>query len=328
MKLVTRHEDTDNTEVTVSKDTPDRIRITGFKKIRLYLRNGLEEEEDVPSTVIVNREKKMAEASALVSLTGVKRKLNSSDSEEEELEGGGSSRKKSSAYSSPSNGLDRSNIRSSPETIPQLPLNEDNPCSLRKEITALEYSPPPAVNTPRKLRIVVHDRHNPFLVDSVFEEILSNFSMVQLQTAILISKRWRLFASNRMNHLLLFNQDTTIFSDNDLNEVVCGLEKIQDMVNQRLIRLSQIRRERLTTRFRLWRDNGLHKQAMASPPHWALRLQSQGFPLSEFRTYTVDEVFNWLISNYHIDYKSKEYWSKVIMESNVVAFVYRPTGSN
>jgi hypothetical protein len=324
MKLVTRHEamnkDTDSTEVTVSSNT-DRIRISGFRKIRLYLRNGLKEEEEVSltSSTVANREKT---EEGIVSLTGVKRKLNSSDSYEEELEG--SSRKKSSSYGSPSNGLDRSNSNT-PLPVPQLPLNEDNPAySVRKEMTALEYSPP--VVTPRKLRIVVHDRHNPFLVDSVFEEILSNFSMVQLQTAILVSKRWRLFARNRMDHLLLFNQDTTMFSDNDLNEVVCGLEKIQDMVNQRLLRLSQIRRERLTTRFRLWRDNGLHKQAMASPPHWALRLQSQGFPLSEFRTYTVDEVFNWLISNYHIDYITKEHWSKVIMESNIVAFVYRPNG--
>jgi hypothetical protein len=319
------------TEVTGSKKLDKRIRITGFRKIRLYLRNGLEEEENVERVTanVGDREKGEEGRRSVVSRTGVKRKLN-----EEEGECNSSYRKKCGSWDSGrSNGLDWTGSVTGGEGPGEgigeglgggLGGGDEGDrcgCVGRKERSGLECSP---TSGTRKLRIVVHDRHNPFLVDSVFEEIMSNFSMVQLQNAILVSKRWRLFASNRMNHLLL-NQDTTMFSDNDLNEVVSGLEKIQDMVNQRLTTLSHLRRERLTTRFRLWRDNGLHKQATASPPLWALHLQSQGFPLNEFRTYTIDEVFNWLISNPHIDYPSKEHWSNLLMESNIVAFVYRPS---
>jgi len=177
--------------------------------------------------------------------------------------------------------------------------------------------------SPRKLRIV-HDRFNPFLSDSLLETILSHFSLAQVQTAALVSKRWHLFAMNRLNHLL-FTPDPTGFTDHDLQTAVHSLEQIHDLVQQRLMNLSQIRRERLTSRFYRWRDNGLHKEAMSSPPAWVFRLhESYGFPLSEFRTYTVDEVFNWLMNFSSMEDKSKEEWFGWILKSNVVAFVFRP----
>lgn len=224
--------------------------------------------------------------------------------------------------------------------------------SYSPKTTTFPYSscqPPPTTNTNgivltvspssspkhRKLRIV-HDRYNPFLIDSLLELILSYLSLSQLKTVALVSKRWHLFASNRLNQLMFFTPPYDLFSSSDstdtldggdIEAAVCGLEKIKDVVNERLRRLSQIRRHRLTARFLLWRDNGQHKQATASPPPWAYwLLHTYGFPLSEFRTYTVDEVFHWIMNNYQMDDKCKEEWSSLIMESNVVAFVFRPGG--
>jgi len=175
---------------------------------------------------------------------------------------------------------------------------------------------------PRKKLRVLHDRYNPFLIDRVLQGIIHNLTVSMLHIATLVSKRWHLFASQRLNDMLFFNSE--MFTDNDINVVVYGLEKIKDRINNRLNRLSQIRRHRLTSRFYLWRDNGLNKRAMASPPGWVFHLHSQGFPLCENRTYTVDEVFHWIMENYHIDDKSKESWFKLIIESNVGAFVFAP----
>jgi hypothetical protein len=191
----------------------------------------------------------------------------------------------------------------------------------------------------KRLRIV-HDRYNPFLIDRLLETIVSHFSTMQLYSAALVSKRWLLFARNRINQLLLFSSDTTaLFSravadfiddDDEYDELearIRGLEKIRLVVNQRLRKLAQIRYQRLKTRFQLWRDNGLLKQALSEPPYWVLHLHHVfGFPLREFRTYTVDEVFNWIIHDSKFDDKCKEEWLDLMIESNVMAFVFRLSG--
>jgi hypothetical protein len=207
-----------------------------------------------------------------------------------------------------------------PETTTCNIVKEDEPYPKHKYTLTIPVMQ--SSEAPRKKLRVMHDRYNPFLIDRVLQGIIHNLAMSMLQNATLVSKRWHLFASQRLNDMLFFNSE--VFTDNDINVVVYGLEKIKDRINNRLNRLSQIRRHRLTSRFYLWRDNGLNKQAMASPPGWVYKLNSQGFPLSEFRTYTMDEVFHWIMESYRIDDKGKEYWFKRIVESNVGAFVFGP----
>jgi len=256
---------------------------------------------------------------------GIKRKLSGCSENEEIL----LDRTMSTSTSS-DDGLDYPSLAYNPSSYsPTLRKLSFGPPPSGVKLTASPSSSPKTIT--RKLRIV-HDRYNPFLIDRLLESIISHFSLSQLKTAALVSKRWNIFASNRLNQLMFYIPPYDLFSstdpDNgeDIQEAVCGLEKIKTVVNQRLQRLSQLRRHRLTARFLGWRDNGQHKQAMPSPPPWAFWLHTYGFPLSEFRTYTVDEVFYWIMNNYQMDDQSKEEWSSLIMESNIVAFVFRPCG--
>jgi hypothetical protein len=300
----TRPDTCTNTEVTSA-----RLRISSFKKIKFKYENGDKEIEDNLTT------SSLSSGNGVV--VGIKRKLSSSSF--------------SSSPNASDEGLDD---ESSGGPLPSYsPTLRKLSCQLPTTETGLSTGmmkkphpplPPllPLNQHLRKLRIV-HDRYNPFLNDRLFETILSYFSLSKLLLLALVSKRWNLFAKNRLNQLMF---SSTLDNGEDLQAAVIGLEKMKDEVNQRLRRLSQIRRHRLTARFLLWRDNGQDKQAMPSPPPWAFWLHTYGFPLSEFRTYTVDEVFHWIMNNYLMDDNSKEEWSSLIMESNVVAFVFRPCG--
>jgi len=343
------------TEVT----TTDTLRISSFKKIRFkYLENGSQIENvtntstlsgnSTTTNVVMDHHAQTLSQHKL----GIKRTLSqSSCNENDEFIFMDRTRSSDGSleYSSPSagGGAEASFQPPTPYSptlsFPNTTTTTNTTINTNQPLIS-SYSPPKTtIRTTRKLRIV-HDRYNPFLIDKLLEAILSYFSLSQLKIVALVSKRWNLFASNRLNQLMFFTPPYDLFSsspldrtdnptttttsyldDGDIQEAVCGLEKIKDVVNQRLRRLSQIRRHRLTARFLLWRDNGQDKQAMPSPPPWAFwLLHTYGFPLSEFRTYTVDEVFHWIMNNYQMDDQSKEEWSSLIMASNVVAFVFRP----
>jgi len=175
----------------------------------------------------------------------------------------------------------------------------------------LPFSPPV-----KKLRIL-HDRCNPFLIDKLFQIIVEKFPLPTLQNAALVSKRWHLFACNRLNKIL-FNQEASSMSEEDLDDAVNGLEKIKDMVNLRLLNLSRMRRTRTIEEFYHWRDNGKVKKEERTLP-WLHRLRAVGFPFQRFCT--AEDIFRWVMENDDMDDGNKGYWVKQLVNTNVQKFL-------
>jgi len=190
----------------------------------------------------------------------------------------------------------------------------------------------------KKLRIL-HDRSNPFLVDRLFQYIMESFPLITIQNAALVSKRWHLFACNRLNHLL-FNHDASSMSEDDLDEAVNGLEKMKDLLNQRLQNLSEIRRNRIVDRFYSWyhqHQEGPQQQDLnnnttptttkkqevlyCNLPKWMTFLRAYGFAFrEEGQTCTAEDIFWWLMNNEDMDDATKEYWVKVLVNTDVEEF--------
>jgi len=183
----------------------------------------------------------------------------------------------------------------------------------RKTAPELKKSSTPPV---KKLRIL-HDRCNPFLIDKLFQTIIDKFPLLTLQNAVLVSKRWHLFACNRLNELL-FSQDASYMSEDDLDDAVNGLKKINDMVHLRLQNLSKIRRRKIMERFYHWRDNGKFKNDAQTNPKWLHCLRAVGFP---FKRCTAEDIFHWVMENDEIDDGNKGYWVRQLVSTNVQEFL-------
>jgi len=177
----------------------------------------------------------------------------------------------------------------------------------------------------KKLRIV-HDRCNPFLVDKLFQIIVKFFPVMVLQNAALVSKRWRLFACNRLHHVL-FKHKACSLSDGDLDDTVTSLSKIKDVVIQRLHNMSVLRNSRMKERFYNWRDNGQVKLFLSTTPKWAPLLKISGYPLQSYCSYSTEDVFRWIMENDFMDDSTKEHWTKLLIDSNIVEFIYNCKGS-
>jgi len=187
---------------------------------------------------------------------------------------------------------------------------------ISSENTSCALTPP----IKKKLRII-HDRWNIWNIDKLFHILISTFPLLTLQNAVLVSKRWHLFACNRLNHLYLSHEASSL-SDDDLDEAVTGLEKMKDMVNQRLQNLSEIKKNRIIDRFYHWHDNGQQKQQAPTLPNWIPGLKAYGFPFQRYCTYAAEDLFRWVIRNEDMDDNTKEFWVQQLVNTNVEEFSY------